>query len=334
MSDSIVKDKMDTNNKTVANSSKLGGMLSGRINGNTALSNNPDKALDAMMRSTSPETRNSGELTFVPLDVLLPFPGHPFKLYQGAKLNELVESIKEIGVVNAIIIRKAIEQPNMFQILSGHNRANAAKLAGLKQIKAETIDVDDDTAALIVVDSNFKQREVLLPSERAFGFKMQLDALKRQGKRIDLSEDENKSLKARDIIGNQQGISGVQVFKYIRLTGLIAEFLEMLDAGKFSIKAGADLSYLSKDHQVLLNDYINKNNIQRLDNEKTSLLKDAAENNSLTLEKIAYIMGHKTALKSKSVSLGRSDLLKFFPSSMSNEEIIQKIFTLLEEGIN
>jgi hypothetical protein len=108
----------------------------------------------------------------------------------------------------------------------------------------------------------------------------------------------------------------------------------MLDAGKVSIKAGADLSYLSKDHQVLLNDYINKNNIQRLDNEKTSLLKDAAENNSLTLEKIAYIMGHKTALKSKSVSLGRSDLLKFFPSSMSNEEIIQKIFTLLEEGIN
>jgi len=236
MNGNIAKGKTDASSKPAAAPSKLGGMLSGRINGNTALSRNPDRAFDSMMRSTSPETRNSGELTFVPLDALLPFPGHPFKLYEGEKLNELVESIKEIGVVNAIIIRKAPEQSGMYQILSGHNRANAAKIAGLKQIKAEVVDVDDDTAALIVVDSNFKQREALLPSERAFGFKMQLDALKRQGKRTDLFEDENQSIKARDIVGKENNLSGFQVSNYLRLTHLIPELLDMVDSSSIPLK--------------------------------------------------------------------------------------------------
>jgi len=214
MNKTTVANKTDINSRPSANSSKLGGMLSGRINGNVSSQRNPDKAFEDMVRSTSPETKNSGELTFVPLETLLSFPGHPFKLYEGPRLNELVESIKEIGVVNAIIIRKAPGQHGMYQILSGHNRANAAKLAGLKQIKAEVIDVDDDTAALIVVDSNFKQRETLLPSERAFGFKMQMEALKRQGKRTDLYEDNNQNLKARDIIGKENSPSGFQISNY------------------------------------------------------------------------------------------------------------------------
>lgn len=334
MNNTITKDKVESNSKSVNSPSKLGGMLSARISSDISSTRNPDRALEAMIRSTSPETKNSGELTFVPLDVLLPFPDHPFKLYEGTKLNELVESIKEIGVVNAIIIRKKHDQTHKYQILSGHNRVNAAKLARLKQIKAEVVDVDDDTAALIVVDCNFKQRETLLPSERAFGFKMQLDALKRQGKRVDLVDDDNKNLKSRDMVGNHQGLSGVQVFKYIRLTNLVPQLLDILNTGKLSIKAGVELSYLSKEEQYILCEYINQNRILQFDNTKASILKKCSDSDGLTPEKVAEIMNNNPSTKIKSINFKRSDLLKFFPATTSNEEIIKKIFAILEGGIN
>jgi len=284
------------------------------------------------MRSTSPETKNSGDLCFVPIESLNPFPNHPFKLYEGDKLDELIESIKEIGIVNAIIIRKDPMNNNQYQILSGHNRVNAARIAGLKQVKAEIIDVDDDTAAIIVVDSNFKQRHSLLPSERAYGFKMQLDALKRQGKRTDLFEDENSSIKSRDIIGNQHGISGVQVYKYIRLTELIPELINLLDLGKINIKTGFEISYISKEFQLLIYTYLSENNLKRIDNDKALFLKKEFVNQGcLTIEKINQVFSDKKNIRVKSLSLKRSDLLKFFPDSMSNEEIIKKIFNLLQK---
>ena len=334
MNDTITKDNVESNTKSVNSTSKLGGMLSGRISGDISSARGPGNALETMIRSTSPETKNSGELTFVPLDMLLPFPDHPFKLYEGIKLNELVDSIKEIGVVNAIIIRKKLNELHKYEILSGHNRANAAKLAGLKQIKAEIIEVDDDTAALIVVDSNFKQRETLLPSERAFGFKMQLDAMKRQGKRIDLMDSDNKNLKSRDIVGSQQGLSGVQIFKYIRLTNLVSQLLDLLNSGNLSIKSGVELSYLSIEEQIILSEYLSQNRTLRLDNEKASLLRKCSESRNLNQEKIVEILSNKLILKTKSINFKRSELLKFFPKTITNEEIIKKIFAILEGGIN
>ena len=267
------------------------------------------------------------------IEKLLPFPGHPFKLYAGKRLDELVKSIKELGILNAILIRKASEQSGLYQILSGHNRANAAKLAGLKQIKAEIIDVDDDTAILIVVDTNFKQRENLLPSERAYGFKMQIEALKRQGKRVDLIEDDNKNIKSRELIGQQHGLSGVQIFKYIRLTELIPRLLEMLDAGNFSIKAGVDLSYIKSCSQELLFKYLQKNNVPHLDNVKASLLRKANNDIGLTDDCILEIIAKKPDLKNRSISFKRTELLKYFPSTMSSGEIIQKIYMLIENNM-
>lgn len=290
------------------------------------------KAYDDIFKSTSPESQGSGDIVMVELEKLLPFPDHPFKLYTGKKLDELVESIKELGVLNAILIRKISEQYGMYQILSGHNRANAAKLAGLKQIKAEIVDVDDDTAILFVVDSNFKQRETLLPSERAFAFKMQLEAMKRQGKRVDLMEDDNRNIKSRDMIGRQQGLSGIQIFKYIRLTELLPELIEMIDARNMSIKAGVDLSYLSNESQKLLYEYLIKNKVSHLDNEKASVIRNTDNDNCLSEEKLQETMEKIPESKRKSINLKRTELAKYFPSSTSNEEIIQKIILLLESS--
>lgn len=288
MNESTIRIKADKEYKSTSASSKLSGMLSGRIGNNLC----PDKALDAMMRSTSPETRNSGELTFVPLDALLPFPAHPFKLYEGVKLNELIESIKEIGVVNAIIIRKVLNQPGLYQILSGHNRANAAQLAGLKQIKSEVVDVDDDTAALIVVDSNFKQRQTLLPSERVFGYKMQMDALRHQGKRTDLFETYNKSVKTRDIVGKENNLSGFQITNYLRLTQLIPELLDMVDAQYMPLKAAVMLSYIDKEKQKQLYTLITEKKY-RIDYGKASKLRTILSDESVTDETLIQVFEEK-----------------------------------------
>jgi ParB family chromosome partitioning protein len=317
---------------SAASQSRLGSMLNGRINrsGNDAACKKPNTDFDSMLKSTAPEMKNSGELTFVNLDALLPFPNHPFKLYQGVKLNELVESIKEIGVVNAITIRKVHEQSGMYQILSGHNRANAARLAGLKQIKAEVIDVDDDTAALIVVDSNFKQREILLPSEKAFGFKMQLDALKRQGKRTDLSDDDNQAMKARDIIGKENDLSGFQISNYLRLTYLIPQLLEKVDDSSIPLRAGVVLSHIGKEKQTLLDKFITENRY-KIDYEKALKLRVILCNEAFTDEALIKVFKEKTPLKNNFVKLSRKDLKKYFPEDLNTEEIIKRIYELLEK---
>jgi len=307
-------------------------MMTGRINrsGSDTACKKSNTAFDSMLKSTAPEMKNSGERTFMSVDILLPSPNHPFKLYLGAKLNELVESIKEIGVVNAIIIREVPQEPGMYQILSGHNRVNAAKIAGLKQIKAEVVDVDDDTAALIVVDSNFKQRETLLPSERAFGFKMQLDALKRQGKRTDLSDDGNQAMKARDVIGKENDLSGFPISNYLRLTYLIPQRLEKVDDASIPLRAGVVLSHIAKDKQTLLDKLITENRY-KIDYEKALKLRVVLCSETFTDEALIKIFIEKTPSKNSSVKLTRKDLKRFFPEDLNTEEIIKRIYEILEK---
>lgn len=290
------------------------------------------KAYDDIFKSTSPESQSSGDIVMVELEKLLPFPNHPFKLYSGKKLDELVESIKELGVLNAILIRKISEQCGMYQILSGHNRANAAKLAGLNQIKAEIVDVDDDTAILIVVDSNFKQRDTLLPSEKAFAFKMQIEAKKRQGKRTDLVEDDNHNVKARDIVGKEHKLSGFQVSNYLRLTYLIPELLDMVDVQDISIKVAVLLSYLNREEQLMLQQFITQDKF-RIDHEKAIKLRKISSEGGITKEELATIFNEKRPDKKRTINLSRIDLKKFFPEDLNDEEIIQRIYNLLENTI-
>ena len=187
--------------------------------------------------------------TEMPLSDLHPFEGHPFKVLDDELMEQTVESIKQIGVVSPLIVRPDPE--GGFEILSGHRRLHAAQLAGLETVPVIVKEMDDDAAIIFMVDSNL-QRENIFPSERAFSYKMKLDAMKHQGTRNDLETTSRQvvgKLEAADTIGEQTGESGRQVQRFIRLTNLIPEILDMVDEKKIAFTPAVELSYLKPSEQ-------------------------------------------------------------------------------------
>ena len=187
--------------------------------------------------------------TEMPLSDLHPFEGHPFKVLDDELMGQTVESIKQIGVVSPLIVRPDPE--GGFEILSGHRRLHAAQLAGLETVPVIVKEMDDDAAIIFMVDSNL-QRENILPSERAFSYKMKLEAMKHQGTRNDLETTSRQvvgKLEAADTIGEQTGESGRQVQRFIRLTNLIPEILDMVDEKKIAFNPAVELSYLKPSEQ-------------------------------------------------------------------------------------
>ena len=192
--------------------------------------------------------------TEMPLSDLHPFEGHPFKVLDDELMEQTVESIKQIGVVSPLIVRPDPE--GGFEILSGHRRLHAAQLAGLETVPVIVKEMDDDAAIIFMVDSNL-QRENILPSERAFSYKMKLEAMKHQGTRNDLETTSRQvvgKLEAADTIGEQTGESGRQVQRFIRLTNLIPEILDMVDDGRIAFRPAVELSYLTEQEQSALYD--------------------------------------------------------------------------------
>ena len=178
------------------------------------------------------------------------FPNHPFKVLDDEKMDTLVDSIRENGILNPVIVRP--DQSGNYEMISGHRRLHAAKIVGLKKVPAIVKEMSDDEAIIKMVDANI-QREEILPSERAFSLKMKMDAMRRQGARVDIDgtcgNDCHKSgIKTADIVGDTVGLKGRQVRNYVRLTYLIPEVLEMVDQGKIQFVPAVDLSYL--DDQV------------------------------------------------------------------------------------
>ena len=187
--------------------------------------------------------------TEMPLSDLHPFEGHPFKVLDDELMEQTVESIKQIGVVSPLIVRPDPE--GGFEILSGHRRLHAAQLAGLETVPVIVKEMDDDAAIIFMVDCNV-QRENILPSERAFSYKMKLDEMKHQGTRNDLETTSRQvvgKLEAADTIGEQTGESGRQVQRFIRLTNLIPEILDMVDEKKIAFNPAVELSYLKPSEQ-------------------------------------------------------------------------------------
>jgi len=177
----------------------------------------------------------------IPIDELYPFKDHPFKVLDDEAMQRTVESIKQLGVTNPLIARPRPD--GGYEIISGHRRQHAAQLARLKTLPVIVRDMSDDAAVLLMVDSNL-QREQILPSERAFAYKMKLDALKRQGVRSDLTSSQvGMKLQALDIVGQEAGDSRNQVHRFIRLTNLIPELLDMVDEKKISFNPAVELSY-------------------------------------------------------------------------------------------
>ena len=220
----------------------------------------------------------------VDLDVMTiyPFENHPFRVVDDEKMDELVESIKESGVLTPVLVRP--DDEGTYEMISGHRRLHAAKRAGLRKIPAIIKEMTNDDATIAMVNANM-QREEILPSERAFAFKMKMDAIKHQGKELTgtLFLEETKS-NSGDIVGKASGLNRTQVFRYIRLTELIPKLLKMVDEGKLAVFVGVEISYFNHTYQQWLYEYITENGM--IKQEQLIELRPYREDDSLTQEQI------------------------------------------------
>ena len=254
-----------------------------------------------------------------------PFPNHPFKVVDDDKMMDMVESIKEYGVLVPIIVRP-VENGN-YEIVSGHRRHHAAVLAGQEEIPAIVREMDEDAAVLVMVDSNL-QRENILPSEKAFAYRMKLEALKHQGKRSDLTSAQIGLKLSTEIIGEQNGDSRNQVKRYIRLTHLIPDILEMVDDKNIAFNAAVEISYLSEREQELLHDNMDVNECSPSLSQAKRLKKYSQEGN-LTEDVIDAIMTEEKETDAKLVLKGDT-IKKYFPKEYTPMQMQQVITKLLE----
>lgn len=254
-----------------------------------------------------------------------PFPNHPFKVVDDEKMMDMVESIKEYGVLVPIIVRP-VENGN-YEIVSGHRRHHAAVLAGQEEIPAIVREMDEDAAVLVMVDSNL-QRENILPSEKAFAYRMKLEALKHQGKRSDLTSAQIGLKLSTEIIGEQSGDSRNQVKRYIRLTHLIPDILEMVDNKNIAFNAAVEISYLSEKEQELLHDNMDVNECSP-SLSQAKRLKKYSQDGKLTEDVIDAIMTEEKETDTKLVLKGDT-IKKYFPKEYTPMQMQQVITKLLE----
>ena len=265
----------------------------------------------------------------IPIDELYPFKDHPFKVLDDEAMQRTVESIKQLGVTNPLIARPRPD--GGYEIISGHRRQHAAQLARLKTLPVIVRDMSDDAAVLLMVDSNL-QREQILPSERAFAYKMKLDALKRQGARSDLTSSQvGMKLQALDIVGQEAGDSRNQVHRFIRLTNLIPELLDMVDEKKISFNPAVELSYLDESQQRdFLEAMADTQNAPSLS--QAQRLKKLAQEGHFSYEVAFAVMGEPKKDELDKVVIKNDTLRKYFPESSTPREMEEKIIGLLEES--
>lgn len=256
------------------------------------------------------------------------FPNHPFKVLDDEKMDTLVDSIRENGILNPVIVRP--DKSGNYEMISGHRRLHAAGIAGLKKVPAIVKEMSDDEAIIIMVDANV-QREEILPSERAFSLKMKMDAVKRQGKRSDLTLDHNGPKLAAVEVGDTVGISPTQVKRYIRLTELIPELLEFVDSKKIGLVMAVDLSYLDDQIQKWVYEYFKDNGF--LKPVQVEALKNYSNLSNATQQSVISIMNDALPKKSTcaKITFSEKKLDKYFPSHFSSKERENIIIQLLEK---
>ena len=269
--------------------------------------------------------------TEMPLSDLHPFEGHPFKVLDDELMEQTVESIRQIGVVSPLIVRPDPE--GGFEILSGHRRLHAAQLAGLETVPVIVKEMDDDAAIIFMVDSNL-QRENILPSERAFSYKMKLEAMNHQGQRVDLtcSQLGNRldGKKSSEVMADELGTSKNQIFRYIRLTNLIPEILDMVDEKKIAFNPAVELSYLKPSEQ--------KEFLEAMDYAQASpslsqaqRLKKLSQEGSCTLDAMCDVMNEIKKDELDHVTIKNEVLRKYFPKSYTPKQMQDTIIRLLEK---
>lgn len=266
--------------------------------------------------------------TEMPLSDLHPFKGHPFKVLDDELMEQTVESIKQIGVVSPLIVRPDPE--GGFEILSGHRRLHAAQLAGLETVPVIVKEMDDDAAIIFMVDSNL-QRENILPSERAFSYKMKLEAMKHQGQRGDLTSDQvGQKSWAVNQLADDANESKTQVQRFIRLTNLIPEILDMVDEKKIAFNPAVELSYLKPSEQ--------KEFLEAMDYAQASpslsqaqRLKKLSQEGDCTLDAMCEVMNEIKKDELDHVTIKNEVLRKYFPKSYTPKQMQDTIIRLLEK---
>lgn len=272
-----------------------------------------------------PVTESSTEID---VDMIHVFKNHPFKVLDDEKMSDLVESIRVNGILSPVLVHPDGE--DSYEMISGHRRMHAAKIVGLTMIPAIVREMSDDEAVIYMVDSNI-QREELLPSEKAFAFKMKLDAMKRQGKRTDLTSDQNvqKFQTSRDSLASEFGISGHQISRYIRLTELIPDLLELVDNKRLQITAAVEISYVDKEIQQWICEYIHENgNVKQ---NQIVILRQELLNGAITQSQLIDILNENAIgrIPKKKVTLSEKKLSQYFPSHYTSAEMEKVIVELL-----
>lgn len=252
------------------------------------------------------------------------FPNHPFKVINDEKMQEMVKSVKEYGVILPVIVRP--KEDGTYEMISGHRRKRACELAGIKQIRCIVKDLTDDEATILMVDSNI-QREEILPSEKAFAYKLKLEAMKHQGKRIDLEENETSTpvvskLRTDEILGEEVGESRENIRRYIRLTYLIPELLEEVDNKRIAFRPAVELSYLEEDYQ-----YVVLNKLQ-YDEVSPSLsqaitLKKMQQEGTISEEKIENLLDKEKPNQKEFIKIHNDRIEKYIPTKVKDSGKIE-----------
>lgn len=261
----------------------------------------------------------------IPVSKLRPFEGHPYKVIDNDEMNTLIESIQEQGILSPLIVRP-MENTDKYEVISGHRRLHAAEKAGITEIPALIYALDRDAAAIAVVDSNL-HREHILPSEKAFAYKLKMDAIFHQGKRTDLTSDRIGPKLSADEISDSD--SATQVKRYIRLTYLVPELLEYMDEGKMAFSVGVELSYLDTDSQYFVLDAMSQEDCTP-SYAQAVRMKNMYREEMLTEDSIYNIMCEEKANQKEKVSFKAENLRRFFPKSYTTQDMEKAILQIVE----
>ena len=252
----------------------------------------------------------------IPLELIDDFPDHPFKVRDDEDMMQLVESVKERGVITPATVRQ--KEDGRYELVSGHRRKRACELAGFETLRSEIVDLNRDEATILMVESNF-QRSEILPSEKAFAYKMRLDAMNRQGQRTDLTSNplgrKSDGKETAQIIGEQSGDSQTQVRRYIRLTNLVPELLEFVDEGRIKMRPAVELSYLDEDCQRDVVDEIDLNDATP-SHDQTIRMRKLFNEGNLTTEAIHAVMSEEKPNQKEKIVLRGDRVRQLIPKNI------------------
>lgn len=291
----------------------------------------PDLNLDEDILFKSQKTReedNAEKVIHIPLDKISDFPNHPFKVREDKAMIELSESIAKVGVLMPALVRP--KQNGEYEMIAGHRRKFASQYANIETIPCIVRNLSDDEATIIMVDTNLRQRENLLPSEKAFAYKMKLNAMNRQGTRSDItSVPMGPKLRSNEILANEVNESVAQIKRYIRLTELIPEILEMVDNDLIALRPAVEISFLDESHQEYLLDVMQQNDCTP-SHAQTLKMHKLDKEGLLTTDEISSIMSEEKPNQIEKIKIPKNRIKNFFTHKTSEKEIEDTIVKALE----